>query len=129
VGDTYSFQETITAELVDQFAELSGDRAALHMDDAVAIKRGFKGRVVHGVLLTAFLSRLVGMHLDQENELLISMDTKFLKPAYIGDIIMVSAQVDLVFESTNSIILKAKIERVDTQTGILNSKIHVCFSS
>ena len=99
------------------------------MDDAVARKRGFKGRVVHGVLLTAFLSRLVGMHLDQENELLISMDTKFLNPAYIGDRIIVSAKVDLVSESTNSIILKAKIERVDSQTDILNSTIRVCFSS
>ena len=126
-GDTFKFQETITARLVDQFAELSGDYAALHMDDAFARKRGFKGRVVHGVLLTAFLSRLVGMHLDQENELLLSVNVKFLNPSYIGDRVMVSAEVDQVSESTNSIILKAKIERIGSQTGLLSAKIIISF--
>jgi 3-hydroxybutyryl-CoA dehydratase len=97
------------------------------MKDAFAIKRGFKGRVVHGVLLTAFLSRLVGMHLSQENELLISMNVKFLNASYIGDRVMVSAEVDQVSESTNCIVLKAKIERMSSKTGLLSAKITVKF--
>lgn len=98
------------------------------MDDAVAKNRGFKGRVVHGVLLSGFLSRLVGMHLGQENELLVSMNVKFVNPSYIGDKLNVSAIVDQVSESTSSIILKAKVEKKDSQIVVLNAKLVVGFA-
>ena len=127
-GDVVSFKETITVASVDQFAALSGDNAPLHMDDSVARNRGFKGRVVHGVLLVAFFSRLVGIHLGQKNELLVSMNVKFLNPSYIGDIIKVSAIVDQVSESTSSIVLKAKVEKVDPQHDLLSAKIIVNYS-
>ena len=127
-GDVVSFEEAITVTSVDQFAALSGDNAALHMDDAVARNRGFKGRVVHGALLIAFLSKLVGIHLGQKNELLVSMNVKFINPSYIGDIIKVSAIVDQVSESTSSIVLKAKVERVDPRHDLLSAKIIVNYS-
>jgi 3-hydroxybutyryl-CoA dehydratase len=127
VGDVISFQETITAKQIDQFAEISGDYAALHMGDTAAKKRGFRGRVVHGVLLTGFLSKLVGMHLDQENELLVSMNVKFVNPSYVGDKLDISAIVDQVSEFTNSIVLKAKIEIKGSQMVILNGKLIVSF--
>jgi len=127
VGDVISFQETITAKQIDQFAEISGDYAALHMDDTAAQKRGFKGRVVHGVLLTGFLSKLVGMHLDQENELLVNMNIKFINPSYAGDKLNISAIVDQVSEVTNSIVLKAKVEIKGSQMVILKAKLIVNF--
>jgi len=127
VGDVISFEETITAKQIDQFAEISGDYAALHMDDTAAKKRGFKGRVVHGVLLTGFLSKLVGMHLDQENELLVNMNIKFINPSYVGDKLNISAIVDQVSEVTNSIVLKAKVEIKGSQMVILNAKLIVSF--
>jgi len=127
VGDVISFEETITAKQIDQFAEISGDYAALHMDDTAAKKRGFKGRVVHGVLLTGFLSKLVGMHLDQENELLVNMNIKFINPSYVGDKLNISAIVDQVSEVTNSIVLKAKVEIKGSQMVILKAKLIVNF--
>lgn len=127
MGDVISFEETITAKQIDQFAEISGDYAALHMDDTAAKKRGFKGRVVHGVLLTGFLSKLVGMHLDQENELLVNMNIKFINPSYVGDKLNISAIVDQVSEVTNSIVLKAKVEIKGSQMVILNAKLIVSF--
>lgn len=42
---------TITGALIDQFAEVSGDRYALHMDDAFAANLGFARRVAHGLLI------------------------------------------------------------------------------
>ena len=127
MGDVISFEETITAKQIDQFAEISGDYAALHMDDTAAKKRGFKGRVVHGVLLTGFLSKLVGMHLDQENELLVNMNIKFINPSYVGDKLNISAIVDQVSEVTNSIVLKAKVEIKGSQMVILKAKLIVNF--
>ena len=42
---------TISADLVDQFAAVSGDRYELHMDDHYAVGHGFDRRVAHGLLI------------------------------------------------------------------------------
>ncbi len=83
-GKNFSFEEVITEKMVDKFAELSGDYNGLHMVEEFARKRDFNGRVVHGVLLTSLLSRLVGMHLPGENAFLLSMNTQFAALAYLG---------------------------------------------
>ncbi len=44
---------------IDAFAELSGDRNPLHLDDAFARQAGFDGRIAHGVLGLAIATGLV----------------------------------------------------------------------
>lgn len=53
----------VTPEDVQKFSELSGDRAPLHTDHEFATMHGFAGTVVHGALLGAYVSQLVGMFL------------------------------------------------------------------
>lgn len=54
--DTGSAQ--VTAELIDQFATVSGDRYALHMDAAFAAEKGFDDRVAHGLLVLSMVDGL-----------------------------------------------------------------------
>ena len=42
---------TVTAGRIDAFAEMTGDRFDIHMDDTAAQARGFPGRVAHGLLV------------------------------------------------------------------------------
>jgi 3-hydroxybutyryl-CoA dehydratase len=49
---------TVTAEMIDRFAELSGDRFEIHMDEAAAIRRGFPARVAHGLLVLSLVDGL-----------------------------------------------------------------------
>ena len=49
---------TITAALIDGFAQISGDRYAIHMDDAAAQARGFPARVAHGLLVLSVIDGL-----------------------------------------------------------------------
>lgn len=127
-GDSFSFTEKITEAMVGQFAQLSGDLSPLHMDQAFALKRGFRGRVVHGSFLTSFFSRVVGMHLPGKNAILQSMDVKFLAPVYIGDTLTIKALVDQVSLATRTIVLKATIERDRTNELLVRSKIMVGFT-
>jgi acyl dehydratase len=49
---------TVSAGMIDRFAELSGDRFEIHMDESAAIRRGFRARVAHGLLVLSLVDGL-----------------------------------------------------------------------
>jgi acyl dehydratase len=129
-GDNFSFEELIDSDMVNNFALLVGDYSPLHMDNRFAKSRRFNGRVIHGVLLLGLLSRLIGMHLPGENALIISMNSQFIVPAYIGDKVRVYAEVDQISLDIKVIVLNAKIERSpDFSRALVRSKIMVKFTN
>jgi len=128
IGDRFSFQEVIRKKMVDDFAALSGDYSSLHMDDKFAKGRSFIGRVVHGVLLTSLLSRLVGMHFPGENAVIQSMNSRFVTPGYIGDRLRVTAEIDQISIATKTIVLNALIENTSTEKILVRSKLQVGFT-
>ena len=69
IGQKKEFQVRITESLVNDFAKLSGDYNPLHMDDEYSKSTKFHGRVVHGMLLASFLSRMGGMYLPGKHAL------------------------------------------------------------
>ena len=60
-GDSRTLQIAITDDIVNAFAEWSGDDAPLHTSDAYARARGFEKKVVHGAALFSLVSRFVGV--------------------------------------------------------------------
>ena len=110
-GMAFSFEEKITIGMVDAFASLSGDFNPLHMDEDFARERGYRQRVVHGELLGALFSRLVGMYCPGRNALLHSMNLRFRNPAYPGTIIRVSGEIEQV--SVENKVVVMKLEAVD----------------
>ena len=59
VGDTLlTGTATISADLIDSFADVSGDRYEIHMDEAAARSKGFEGRVAHGLLVLSVVDGL-----------------------------------------------------------------------
>ena len=63
IGLSVEFLVTISESMVDDFAKVSGDFSPIHMDDKYAKSTSFGKRVVHGMLLGSFLSRVDGMYL------------------------------------------------------------------
>lgn len=59
IGDQLETGSSIvTADMIDRFADLSGDRFEIHMDEAAAIRRGFPDRVAHGLLVLSLVDGL-----------------------------------------------------------------------
>lgn len=85
VGDTAFFEHTVTDEELRAFAELSGDKSPLHVDDAYAVAASYGGRVVHGMFLGALVSRLIGMQLPGRRALLVSESLEFKKSVHVGE--------------------------------------------
>ena len=77
IGQINTFQIQITEKMVDDFANFSGDYNPLHMDQNFAKSKNFKNRVCHGMLLSSFFSRLIGMYLPGKNSLYFSFNYIF----------------------------------------------------
>ena len=109
IGQTKEFSITITESLVDTFAKFSGDFSPIHINEDYAKSKKFKGRVVHGMLLASYLSRMVGMYLPGKNAIYLSQSLEFHKPCFINDKIIVHSIVDDKSESTKIIKITSKI--------------------
>lgn len=112
-GLTESFTVMVTSEMMDAFARLTGDVSPIHMDEAYAKNRGYRGRVVYGMLGGSFFSTLVGVYLPGEHCLLHSVECKFARPIFIGDTLTVTGTVTDVSEFAAEAQIKATITNQD----------------
>jgi 3-hydroxybutyryl-CoA dehydratase len=109
IGQINTFQIKITEKMVDDFANFSGDYNPLHMDQNFAKSKNFKNRVCHGMLLSSFFSRLIGMYLPGKNSLYFSQTINFQSPCYVNQKITVSGEVKEIIPSIKTIVLETKI--------------------
>ena len=117
IGTKKKFNVTITEEVVNDFAKLSGDYNPLHMNKEYAASTSFKKRVVHGMFLASFFSKLVGVHLPGKNALYFSQSLNFVNPCFIGEKITVEGEV--TGKSTASKIIKLKTRITNEQGKVL----------
>jgi 3-hydroxybutyryl-CoA dehydratase len=121
IGATEEINIDVSQESIEHFARLSGDFSPIHIDESFAKESGFESQVVHGMLLGAFVSRLIGMKLPGKFGVLQKIDLGFRKPCYApskltirGTIETKSAAVKLItlsitiLQSTDVIIAKGK---------------------
>ncbi|OJJ20868.1 hypothetical protein BKI52_09815 [marine bacterium AO1-C] len=92
IGDEEVLVQPITDELVRQFAEISGDKNPLHLDEEFAKTTQFKARIAHGALLISFISTAL-YNFAGQGAIALSQDVKFLRPIYIGDTMTLTAKV------------------------------------
>ena len=91
VGDAVRFTKTLTEADVDRFAAASGDTNPIHLDEVWAEETRFRGRIVHGTLVSGLISaaiaRLPG------GIIYLSQDVEFQAPVRLGDRVTADVQV------------------------------------
>ena len=108
VGDTYSSTRTISREDVQAFADLSGDDNPIHVDDAyIAESTDFEKPIVHGVLLLAIVSKVLGRDFPGHGSVAVALSAKFIRPVLIDSEITVEVKISEKIEKRKMI--KAKI--------------------
>tara|TARA_B100000886_G_C20343700_1_gene457734 strand:+ start:456 stop:860 length:405 start_codon:yes stop_codon:yes gene_type:complete len=93
VGMLATDDHTITENLINQFGELSGDYNAIHFNDEVAIQKGFKGRIAHGMIIGAFISKLIATKLPGDGSIYLSQNLNFKLPTYLNDKVKVQVKI------------------------------------
>lgn len=93
VGDAFSIQRTVTAEDVRAFADVTGDDNPLHVDEEYAAGTRFGHTIVHGVLLTGLISKVLGRDFPGPGSIAVSISCKFLRPVPVGSTVTVEVKV------------------------------------
>lgn len=113
VGDRADLERAFSAEDVAAFARLSGDDNPIHLDAAAAVAAGFEREVVHGVLVTSLLSRLLGTRLPGPGTILLEQDLRFRRPVYVGDRLRAAVEVVTVRADKPVITLRSWVESTE----------------
>jgi acyl dehydratase len=113
IGLMHEFDASFSAQDVNAFSALSGDTNPLHVDAAYALKAGFPGPVIFGMLTSGLYSRLVGVYLPGKFALLQGMDINFISPCYAGDLLHVAGEIVFLSDAFRRLEIKASIRKVD----------------
>jgi acyl dehydratase len=93
VGERHDYTRRVREEDVTDFARVSGDDNALHLDETFSRRTRFGGRVAHGALSFGFMAasqtRLVGAGI-----IWVSASVRFTAPVRIGDEIITTTQIE-----------------------------------
>ena len=116
IGMSESFEVEITEDMMKKFAEISGDTNPLHNSDEFAVERGFKSKVVFGMLCSCLFSTLAGVYLPGKYCLLHEVLTKFKRPVFIGDRLTVRGEISEISEGLSRITVKASIKNQRRET-------------
>ena len=93
VGDSAELIKTVTEADILGFAEISGDRNPLHLDEAYARTTQFQGRIAHGMLSGALISAVFGMRLPGPGSIYVAQSLRFKRPVRIGDAVLSRCEV------------------------------------
>ncbi len=85
IGKTVEVQRVFTSSDVEQFAQISGDRNALHLDEEYAQRSRFGRPIVHGMLVAGLISKIIGMQMPGKGSIYLEQNLSFKKPVYIGE--------------------------------------------
>lgn len=131
VGMKESFTVTVTEEMQNAFRMISTDENPLHASDEYAKSKGYEQKVVFGMLTASFYSALAGVYIPGERSLLHSVESKFLKPVYVGDTLTIEGKVTEKSETYELIQVKAvirnqngdKVSKATLQIGLIGEEI------
>ena len=93
IGDTATFRRTVTYADIALFAAATGDTNPFHFDEEYAKKSRFGKRIAHGMLVTGYISTVLGTILPGPGTIYLSQKLKFVNPVYVDDTITAVAKV------------------------------------
>ena len=99
-----SLTKHVTVEQIRQYAEASGDRNPIHLDDGFARSAGLPGVIAHGMLTMAFANQMVTDWLG-DRSLLKRLQGRFAGMVLPGDDVTVSGSVASKDEATRRVVI------------------------
>ena len=98
VGDRAETTRVVTEQLLEHFAEATGDRNPIHFDEAYAAGTRFGCRIAHGLLVGGVISSLLANELPGPGTVYLGQELSFRAPVRIGDEVRCEVEVTEVGE-------------------------------
>jgi acyl dehydratase len=83
VGQTYTYEFNFSQADVIAFANATGDKNPVHLDEAYAAKTMFKRPIMHGMLSASLFSKVFGTLFPGEGTIYLKQTLNFLKPMFV----------------------------------------------
>ena len=110
VGMKATTNMVITGEKIDVFAELTGDKNPIHVDEEFAKTTMFGKRIAHGALSASLISAVLGNDLPGPGAVFVELNLRFRRPAFIGDDVIAVAEVAEINERNGRVKMKCYCE-------------------
>jgi 3-hydroxybutyryl-CoA dehydratase len=85
VGMTAVYSKTVTEADIVAFGGVSGDTNPVHMSEQFGQAGMFQGRIAHGMLSAAYISKVIGTTLPGPGAIYMGQTLKFMAPVRAGD--------------------------------------------
>lgn len=116
VGLVIEIERTVTAAIVEDFAQVSGDTNPVHLDDEYAASTRFGRRIAHGMLAASYISSVLGTSF--RGSVYLSQSLRFLSPIYIDDSVIVRVEVTAVREDKPIVTLRTTCTTQDGRVAV-----------
>ncbi|MGD9679673.1 MAG: MaoC family dehydratase [Candidatus Obscuribacterales bacterium] len=120
-GATASYSRTVTGEDIVAFANVTGDRNPVHLDEEHARQTPFKRRIAHGMLTGSYISTVLGTILPGPGTIYLEQNLKFRAPVFIDDTITARVTVESYDEAKGIAVLKTDCVNQDGKVVIEGS--------
>lgn len=118
VGDTATYRRTVTEADIALFAGATGDTNPYHFDEAYAARGMFKKRIAHGMLVTGYISTVLGTIFPGPGTIYLSQTLEFKAPVFIGDTITAVVEVLAIKDTKPIVTLRTECLNQDGKTVV-----------
>ncbi|WP_297975904.1 MaoC family dehydratase [uncultured Amaricoccus sp.] len=118
VGDTATYRRTVTEADVALFSGATGDVNPYHFDEIYASRGMFKKRIAHGMLVTGYISTVLGTIFPGPGTIYLSQTLEFRAPVFIGDTITAVVEVLAIKETKPILTLRTDCINQDGKTVV-----------
>ncbi|AJC73137.1 enoyl-CoA hydratase [Pseudothermotoga hypogea DSM 11164 = NBRC 106472] len=118
IGQEHAASFTITDEMVKTFAEITGDKNPVHLDEEYAKKTRFKKRICHGMLVASMISKVLGMDFPGPGTILVRQQLSYRAPVFVGETVEVRVSVMDKKEEKQRLILQTNVFKSDGTLAI-----------
>ena len=118
IGDDFEKEFIVTDDKVRTFAKISGDDNPLHVNDDFASKTRFGKRIAHGILITSFISKVIGRDFPGDGTIYVSQQVKFKRPVFINDKVTVRIKILEKNDAKKRMILSTDVYNEDEKKVI-----------
>lgn len=106
IGESRAIKKLVTKDVVQQFADFSGDRNPVHLDEEFAAKTIFKRNIAHGMIAGSYISAVIGMDFPGPGTIYLSQNFIFKRPVFVGDEIEIIVTVKDIIVDKNRLVLQ-----------------------
>lgn len=114
LGMRESYRKHVSAADVAAFAEISGDRNPIHLDEDFAAKTPFGGCIAHGIFTAGLISATIATRLPGQGTIYIGQSLRFVAPVRIGDEVVTTIEIIELIERGRRAKLRCECRVGDT---------------